>query len=266
MHHNQTKTKIVFTDLDGTLLDENYSCREALPALEKLRKKNIPVILCSSKTRAEQEVYNRELGIRHPFIVENGSAIFIPKNYFKSQPGNSRGDYDVVVLGVDSGEILKKIEKLKEKYEIKNYNSMSEKEVSQLTGLSLEAARHAKMRDFSETMVEAEKGAVEELRVNFNAVCGGRFITVFGKNADKGRAVEMLAEFYRKFSDNNIQTIGIGNSYNDEPMLKAVDVPALVKNPDGKWAEIDIKNKNIYRAQEVGPAGWCEVVERFVLG
>jgi HAD superfamily hydrolase (TIGR01484 family) len=45
---------LVFTDLDGTLLDHHtYSFEPALPALNSLKEKNIPLIICTSKTRAE---------------------------------------------------------------------------------------------------------------------------------------------------------------------------------------------------------------------
>ena len=45
-----SKKFIIFTDLDSTLLDENYSWKEAIPALEKINKLKIPLILNSSKT------------------------------------------------------------------------------------------------------------------------------------------------------------------------------------------------------------------------
>ena len=74
---------VVFTDLDGTLLDRTtYSYASAVPALESLRQKKIPIVFCSAKTSAEQEAYRKELGIGDPFIVENGGAIFIPYGYF----------------------------------------------------------------------------------------------------------------------------------------------------------------------------------------
>jgi len=77
--------RVIFTDLDGTLLDPiTYSYHQAMDAVELLRRKEIPLIFCSAKTRAEQEVYRRELGINDPFIVENGGAIYIPENYFSS--------------------------------------------------------------------------------------------------------------------------------------------------------------------------------------
>ena len=67
---------VIFTDLDGTLIDtETYSYDRALPCIEHLRNQEIPIIFCSAKTRAEQEVYRKELQIKDPFIVENGGAI-----------------------------------------------------------------------------------------------------------------------------------------------------------------------------------------------
>ena len=47
------KRWLVFTDLDGTLLDESYSWDLAQPAIDLLRSASIPIILNSSKTVAE---------------------------------------------------------------------------------------------------------------------------------------------------------------------------------------------------------------------
>ena len=70
---------LVVTDLDGTLLDhETYSYAEAAPALAELRRRGIPLVLASSKTRAEMELLHAELGLSDPFICENGAAICTP--------------------------------------------------------------------------------------------------------------------------------------------------------------------------------------------
>jgi len=74
---------VVFTDLDGTLLDlSDYSYQAALPAVRYLQKQGIPIVFCSSKTRAEQAVYQQKLDIDDPFIVENGGAVYLPESYF----------------------------------------------------------------------------------------------------------------------------------------------------------------------------------------
>jgi mannosyl-3-phosphoglycerate phosphatase family protein len=255
------KTYLIFTDLDGTLLDEHYSAKPALPMLRKLMKMGVPVILCSGKTRVEQERIRKQLGVEHPFIVENGSAIYIPKGYFGKPAGMPSNKYEIIVLGTSFKEIRKEIEGIKHRYYIKGYADMSVEEVAEITGLDMEGARLAKLREFSETIVEADDRALKLLSKKFNVVCGGRFIHVFGKGADKGRAVELLTKLYGAYGE--VTTIGIGNSYNDEAMLRAVEIPALVRNPDGKVVKLSIDN--VYYASAIGPKGWREVVKKFVL-
>ncbi|CAG0948086.1 partial Glucosyl-3-phosphoglycerate/mannosyl-3-phosphoglycerate phosphatase, partial [Anaerolineae bacterium] len=94
---------IIFSDLDGTLLDAaDYSFAAAKPALAMIHERGIPLILCSSKTRSEIEIYRRRLDNVHPFIAENGGGIFIPKGYF-SVPAEAvetaeAGGYRIIML------------------------------------------------------------------------------------------------------------------------------------------------------------------------
>ncbi|MDO8862561.1 HAD hydrolase family protein [Haliea sp. E1-2-M8] len=86
---------LVFSDLDGSLLDHrDYSFRAALPGLEALREREIPLIFCSSKTRAEIEPLRARLDNRDPFIVENGAAVFIPRGSFGQTPPDCRREDD----------------------------------------------------------------------------------------------------------------------------------------------------------------------------
>ena len=74
---------LIFTDLDGTLLEHRtYSFEAARPALQKIQEKHIPLIFSTSKTRAEIEYWQKTINIYHPFISENGGGIYIPNNYF----------------------------------------------------------------------------------------------------------------------------------------------------------------------------------------
>jgi mannosyl-3-phosphoglycerate phosphatase len=73
--------RIIFTDLDGTLLHpKSYSFQEAMPALDLIRAQGIPLVLCSSKTRAELEIYRARLDNGDPFIIENGGALYVPRD------------------------------------------------------------------------------------------------------------------------------------------------------------------------------------------
>ena len=68
---------VVFSDLDGTLLDhETYGFEAARPALEALRARRIPLVLASSKTAAEIAPLRARLGFSGcPAIVENGAGV-----------------------------------------------------------------------------------------------------------------------------------------------------------------------------------------------
>ena len=71
-------TGVVFTDLDGTLLDHNtYDYGPARPALEALGRRGVVLVLCSSKTRAELLHWQAVLGIEGPLVSENGSGVFL---------------------------------------------------------------------------------------------------------------------------------------------------------------------------------------------
>ncbi len=252
--------KVIFTDLDGTLLDENYRCDKALELIKLIKKLNVPIVFVSAKTRFEQEVFRRMIGVDDPFVVEDGSAIYLLKNYFGKRVGVERDGYEVLIFGVKREAIIRHLLSLKDRYYIKSYAFMSVEEVAEVTGLSLEMAELAKRREFSETIVEADEEVIEHLRKFFNVQIGGKFIHVYGKGADKGKAVRLLTKLYRDLYG-EVVTIGIGNSYTDIPMLKEVDIPALVKNRDG-WIDVDFE---VYKAEGVATEGWVEVVKRFVL-
>ena len=74
---------IIFTDLDGTLLDHfTYSFSAASDALKLIKEKGIPLIICTSKTCAEILPIRKRLRNKDPFISENGGAIYMPDRYF----------------------------------------------------------------------------------------------------------------------------------------------------------------------------------------
>src|SRR5919109_4949333 len=75
---------VVFTDIDGTLIDINTGeyGKNTSELICTLKENNIPVVLASAKTWVEQNKIREDLGLTDPFIVENGGAIVIPKGYF----------------------------------------------------------------------------------------------------------------------------------------------------------------------------------------
>ena len=67
---------LIFTDLDGSLLDHNnFEFREIQNFILKCIKNGIKIIPNTSKTKIEIQVFIDQLGQNLPFIVENGAAI-----------------------------------------------------------------------------------------------------------------------------------------------------------------------------------------------
>ncbi len=264
--------KVLFTDLDGTLLDLfDYSYDAALPALVALKKRSIPIVFCTAKTLAENEYYRKEMGIEDPFIVENGGAIFIPENYFSfGFECEEKSNYCVVELGASYGELRGALKEIREEtgFKITGFGDMTAEEVGEDANLSVEKAKLAKMKEYNESFIfdePKEKEAIlfEKIKEKgFKVTHGGRYYNIHGKNADKGKAVKILTEFFKK-EYGEVKSIGIGDSMNDIPMLKAVEQPALVKNKKGAW--LDISLPNLYKAEGEGPEGWVEVVEKIII-
>jgi mannosyl-3-phosphoglycerate phosphatase len=152
---------IIFSDLDGTLLDpDTYSFEKALPALRLIARKRIPFVFVSSKTRSEVEVWRKRLHNDHPFIVENGAGIYIPDGYF---PGtvqvHSDHDYLFVSFGKTYGTIRKQFIELRDRLgtNVCGFGDMTANEVATLTNLPLEEAAAAKNREFSEPFFFPER-------------------------------------------------------------------------------------------------------------
>ena len=72
---------VIFTDLDGTLLDhDTYSAEEARSVLEKVTAMGIPVIPATSKTYDEVVEFRDSMNLTHGIIVENCAARYVPKD------------------------------------------------------------------------------------------------------------------------------------------------------------------------------------------
>jgi len=259
-----TKSYIIFSDLDGTLLDYNtYSFESALPALNLIQNEKIPLILVSSKTRRELVLYQEKLDLKElPFVVENGSAIYTPAGYFKGLEGcEISGENDRYPLGKSYYEIEKILNKISEDhdYHIRGFHNASREEVNKLTGLSGHELQMAMAREFSIPLffdTAAEKILKTEIeKYNMQILYGGRFMHLLSK-VDKGEAMKIIMNGYKgRLGRDDLQSIAIGDSLNDFAMLNAADHSILVKKHDGSYEQRQTL-KNVTYSPGVGPEGW----------
>jgi mannosyl-3-phosphoglycerate phosphatase len=268
---SQDSTRLVITDLDGTLLDgETYDVGPAQPGLDALRERRVSLVLCSSKTRAEMEPLARELELDAPLIVENGGAIVLRARMLPFLPPGGRrdGDHLVVPLGSTRGVLLAALDEVAKEagVAVRSFAMMTPGEVVKRTGLDPEAAARALKREWDEPfVVEPEGGRDTTLRLEeaarrrgLRVTHGGRFHHLTG-TSDKGLAVRMLLKLLP--DDPHGRTVGLGDAANDLPMLEAVDRPILMPRRDGTIdAALAAALPGAERAPAPGPAGWSAAI------
>jgi mannosyl-3-phosphoglycerate phosphatase len=266
---------IVFTDLDGSLLDHRtYSWAAAEEALAEIERRRIPLVFVTSKTRAEVEALLRKMGTAQPFVTENGGGIFIPHGYFpqRIEGAVTVGRYHCIALARPYREIVEELESVAEETEagIVGFSQMKVREIAENTGLPLKQAELARHREFDEPFffAGADEGRIQrflhaaKLR-KIEITRGGRFWHAFS-GSDKGRAVKHLMKLYRDALRSRQRAIGLGDSANDLPMLLAVDVPILVAKPGGAHDSAVLRKLPRIIRTASGPAGWSDAILRIL--
>lgn len=240
---------LVFTDLDGTLIDHTtYRWSAASAALAELKRHGCGLVLASSKTGAEIAQLRAELGTEEfPAIVENGAGLLAPF-----------ADADTDASAYDRlREVLAQMPReLRSSYT--GFGDLSVQQVATLTGLPVDQARLAKIRAFSEpgtwTGTDTDKDAFITHLHDAGVIAqeGGRFLTLsFGGNkAD--RIGELVARY------NPQTTVALGDAPNDVAMLQATDIGVIVANPHrAPLPELPGEaDGRIIRTKAVGPEGW----------
>jgi len=267
----RSRNLVVFTDLDGSLLDERtYAWAPAREALERLRAEGVPVVPCSSKTREEIDALVGELGLGGPFVAENGAVIVMPAGHLPFEPPGARraGDRLVVTAGVSRDRLVRSLAELAAEAGVRvlGFAGMSEGEIARRTGLDPAAAARANRREGDEPFLildepEAGRQAIRRAAAGrgLRVTAGGRFLHLTG-DVDKGRAVQNLVAWYRQ-AGRTVSTVGLGDAANDLPLLGAVDRPIVIPRADGAPDPLLARAMpHAEQAPRPGPAGWNEAM------
>jgi mannosyl-3-phosphoglycerate phosphatase len=240
---------LVFSDLDGTLLDhQSYSWQPAAGVLRRLELAGCGVILASSKTAAEIAPLREAMGLSDwPAIVENGGGLLEAG----ADGGGGDGPYRELraAIGRLPGGFI-------------GFGDMTAQDIADRTGLSPKDAALAQARQFSEPGLWTGSNAGRE---NFIAKAreagllaqqGGRFLTLSFGGTKADRMAEIIAR-YRP-----ARTVALGDAPNDLDMLTRADLGVVVANPasPGIPPLPEEADGRIRRTRLHGPAGWAEAM------
>ncbi len=275
---------IVYTDLDGSLLDHHtYSYQPAIPTLDKLAAENIPLVFNTSKTFAELLIWQKELNNTHPMIVENGSAIYIPKDYFSDEVITNinqtysfkvQGDFYVLMLSQERCHWQGLIQSIEKNYsgDFLTFEKMGTQGIIESTGLSEDDAILANQRGFTEPVLwlaspDKKKLFIKDLKdLGANITEGGRFLHVID-DTDKGKALKILTELYEDQYKTKFETIAAGDGKNDVGMLLSADIGLMIKSPTHAFPSIpqSVNSQSyIIFSEKYGPSAWAEGIDKLI--
>ena len=253
------KKLIVFTDLDGTLLNhDTYDWRPALPAISRLRELGFPLILNSSKTSSEINQLRQVLDNHDPYICENGAVVHMGDHLKLTE------DHREVFHFAKPYEYVKQVlSDIRQNYyfDMFGFDDIDIQTLMDLTELDKESATAAKQREASEPLVWNDN---EESLENFEKLLqksgltltkGGRFYHVISP-ISKGDSINWLINQYQQLEpETEWFSVGLGDSFNDIPMLEQVNYPVLIINPHGKKPDVS-HISDLIESRMPGPSGW----------
>ena len=252
---------LIFTDLDGSLLHrDTFKFDQIKDYILSLVNRGIIIIPNSSKTQKEIENFNEELGVKLPYISENGSAIqglnLINPN-FPSRIILSREKEDLIKIFND-----KVPEKLKDK--CIQISKLNRNEQEKIFGQKDDNLKNVLNRKYTLPFLfkgdKNEKNQLSKILSSSSLTLqeGGRVVNLCD-NINKVKSMNKVIKILKKTED-KIKSIAVGDNYNDLEMLKSCDVPCLVFNDKFKLDHINIDN--LIFSNMPSPEGWADVIKK----
>ncbi|MGY3668595.1 HAD-IIB family hydrolase [Marinovum sp. KMM 9989] len=242
---------LIFSDLDGTLLDhETYSFAAAKPALAALGTMGAGVILATSKTAAEVGPLRAKMGLAQwPAIVENGAGLL--------EPGK-----DTAFDDSQYHHLRQILQDLPQAGAFQGFGDMTDTDIIAITGLNRTQAALARRRAFSEPgLWSGSETQLEDFRAaaqaaGLHARRGGRFLTF---SLGQTKADQMAALITRLRPG---VTMALGDAPNDTEMLETADCGIIIPNPHSRpLPRLPGENSGrIRREDRPGPEGWNAAV------
>ncbi|MGQ0765372.1 MAG: HAD hydrolase family protein [Gemmatimonadota bacterium] len=259
---------IVFTDVDGTLLDETLE-PPCTPAELRDLMGPTPIVLASSRPLVELAGIQRTLGLRDPVIAENGAVVAFDADDLRwgaGLAGTQRSadlvlqsedrSFLVTTLGDPAGELLDSARKATR---ARGHDVLA----TRLDSIPGPVEPWNGDRAWS-LLLELEDSDLDLLRRALDpAGCaverGGRYVTVV-RGSDKGRALQLVSEVLVSAGSSG-PTVALGNAPNDVSLFLAADCRFAIRDDNGKIDPDLLRLSGVQIPRQSGTNGWWEVMK-----
>jgi mannosyl-3-phosphoglycerate phosphatase len=266
---------VVVTDIDGSLLEPGTrSLSDERAALDFLAARGIPLVINSSRTRAEIERLQRTLRMQTPFISEHGSALFVPDGSFPFVSPRARPAVGgrVIEFGRRYHEVVDTLRITSREIGVKmvGFAELTIEDVARELRVPIVEAQLAKLREYTELFrfvdeQDATRSRLMKTLRRRGLRCwrvGTHYLV--GAMPDRAESLEALKAMWAQAWGDPL-VVGFGDSEDDVAWLRHANVAVFVQNDRcGVPARVLSKLPTVQVTRSAGRAGWSEAVFEFV--
>ena len=245
---NIEKLLVINADIFGNHTDD---LEKIALTLIPVKEANIPILLYSRRTYEEMIWLCGELAIHHPFVVENGGALYVPNNYYKLDLKDfTVGDeYHRMTFGSTRSTIENITDKLAKVTGVNLDNDIqSPLDLADYLDIELFEAERIMSRGFSQMITKTEE--VSTLTDMFKQLISQQGLQIIDSdeayyigNFSLTEPIRYWIEYLKSQYD-DLQVFTLSNVADDEAILALGDEAFLLKNKE-EWQPILLDNLNL---------------------
>lgn len=262
-----TQARLVFSDVDGTFLDDRYAHPFAPKTLRRAFARE-RVVFVSGRTLAELLHLQEQIGASVDLIGENGAFIATHEPLLAQAleaMGSRRLDEAGMRVAALAAPRAVARAKVRDVLRVSGSSAVVADELTprrfaELSGYDEASARRALRREFSLLLDGLEYKVAERLRgAGLDTVFGGRWVTVIA-GSNKGRAVRA----YQQAAEHvfgPLSTVAVGDAANDETMLRSAERAFVIRQPEHGYDPFLLTIPGVRLLERAGPDGWQEMID-----
>ena len=255
-------TIMFMTDLDGTLLGhDDFGFAPIRDAILGLIESGISIVPNSSKTRREIDGFCTSLGVRLPYIYENGAGIgnadLVASLSDRRAPGNPRGTSIRDIEAIWERSISPAL-----RHACRFLKDMPPLDQARHLGLRGHDLELAMRRDYSSPFLfSGDRGSVDKLVVEARGAGlaikrGGRVCNLSGQHDKEGYNFTLRAAY--RSAGTRLCIVGFGDGENDVDMLQQADIACIIPRPGAPALTLPHPPPKVITASQSAPHGWIE--------